>query len=92
MSRTVVAEVHGTKSYAGVYYGYTLYGLDNGEHEVVLRTRTYDGIRVADKWDSEPISIIGGTKETAIEKSREHVIALIKSLTIGSAPVCPPLA
>lgn len=48
--------------------------------EVTVRNRTYDGIRVASKHDTDPIRLAATEKAAAIEEGRGHALAMIRFL------------
>lgn len=52
-----------------------------GDHfEVIVRKRTYDGVRVASKHDSDPIRLIATEKTDAITEGQGHALAMIRFL------------
>lgn len=82
-TRAVVAETEAKVAVNGVYVGFTVYqvtadGADT--FEVVVRSRTYDGIRVASKHDSAPIALAATDKDAAIVEGRGHALSTMDFL------------
>ena len=81
---TVISEGQSNKPIltTGVYYGYTAYSHDDGTFTMVYRNRTYEpgGMKVQDKWDSEPVPLTSTTKEAAIQEARENAVNYARAM------------
>jgi hypothetical protein len=76
----LIAETTGQRSYNGVWFGLSLFQIAEGRFQAVLHTRTYDGIRVQDKWDSQPILLNATDKDAAWTEAFGHRMDLIKAV------------
>lgn len=83
---TLVAEAESTKAFGGVYYGLSLYETPEGRFQAVLHTRTYDGVRVASKWDSDRIDLAALGKEVAWDEGVRQLNALRRSANGATLP------
>lgn len=79
--RRLVGEVQTPNPINGVHYGYSLYLRDDRGYAMVARSRVYDGIRVASRWDSEVILLEARVKGAAEIEAVDKMRALIRSLS-----------
>lgn len=80
LTRTLVAEAESpSPAWNGVYPGFSLYRVED-RFEFVFRTRTYDGIRVASKWDSKPVALDATEVEAAKAEVWERTVNTMRAL------------
>lgn len=77
---TLVAEHEFAQPTGGAFLGLSLFETREGRFQAIIRTRTYDGIRVKDKWDSERIDLDARDKDAAWTEGVEKVRALRNNL------------
>lgn len=89
MARKLVGEgEHTRETVPGVRHGLSIYehteqGTVTG-YDVVLRSRSYDGVRVAGKWDSPPIELDTTDRTEATRRANSHLRALVTALRGGA--------
>jgi hypothetical protein len=78
---TLIYQHEGRKAdVLGNHFGFTVDQESDGSFSFRARTRTYDGIKVVGKFDSEPVTMTATTKEEAFDEAKVTYIKWVAAM------------